>query len=64
MYNKLRGKFAEVGLSQKQVAVKIGISEHSLGMKLNGKREFKVSEILALAKLLDIECPIADEFLP
>lgn len=64
MYDKLRGRLVEEGFSQKEVAEKLGICEHTLGMKLNGKREFKISEILALARLLDIECPIADEFLP
>lgn len=41
MYNELRGKIVEAGLTQKSVAEKIGISEHALGNKLNGKRDFK-----------------------
>lgn len=64
MYNELRGKIVEAGLTQKSVAEKIGISEHALSRKLTGKREFKLNEILALAKVLGIEHPIAEEFPP
>ncbi len=64
MYNELRGKIVEAGLTQKSVAAKIGISEHAFGNKLNGKRDFKLGEILAIAELLHIEHPVADEFLP
>lgn len=64
VYNELRGKIVEAGLTQKSVAEKIGISEHALGNKLNGKRDFKLGEILAIAELLRIEHPVADVFLP
>ena len=64
MYNELRGKIVEVGLTQKSVAAEIGIGEHALCNKLNGKRDFKLGEILAIAELLHIEHPVVDEFLP
>lgn len=63
-YNKLRAKFVEAGLSQRQIADEIGICEHAMGRKLNGKTEFKLNEILEIAELLGIENPVTEEFLP
>lgn len=64
MYNKLKGRIIAAGLTQRTVAEKIGICEHTLSKKLSGKTEFKLSEILLIADLLGIEKPVADEFLP
>lgn len=55
--NKLRAKIKENGLNQNDVAQKIGISSNSLSRKILGKREFTLSEVLALCKVLRIENP-------
>ena len=38
VYNELRGKIVEAGLTQKSVAEKIGIGEHALGNKLKDRK--------------------------
>ena len=52
--NMLKAKFAELNLTQGEVAEKLGISKQSLSYKLNNKLEFKASEIKALSKILKI----------
>lgn len=55
--NKLRAVFAEKGVSQKEVAQKIGISEATFSRKLkNGK--FGIDEAEKMIKLLDIKEPL------
>lgn len=55
--NLLKAKIAEKGETQKSVAKAIGISENSLSRKLNGIREFRLSEVLSLCGFLDIDNP-------
>lgn len=55
--NKLRAKIKENGFNQNFVARKIGISSNSLSRKLLGKREFTLSEVMALCQVLQIEDP-------
>ncbi len=52
--NKLRSLIVEKGLTQGDVASKLGISPQSFSYKLNNKIEFKASEIEALCTLLSI----------
>lgn len=50
---KLRGIMAENGYTAKTTAEQIGISRKSFGLKLNGKREFKQSELIKIANLFN-----------
>ena len=50
---KLRGKRVEHGYSQKDIAKEIGISTNAYNLKELGKREFTMSEINTILKLLD-----------
>lgn len=52
--NKLKGRLLEKGLTQSDVAAKLGISYQSFNYKLNNIREFKASEIKRLCVILDI----------
>lgn len=52
--NKLRAKLSEMQLTQSDVADKLGISYQSFNYKLNGKTEFKASEIKKLCSILKI----------
>lgn len=52
--NLLKGRIAENGYTQGEVAEKIGISYQSFSMKINNKRTFTVSEIIKLCDLLKI----------
>lgn len=56
--SKLRGKMAEKGYSQKDVAEKMGIQPNTLRRKMN-RGVFGSDEIEALINILDIVDPMA-----
>ena len=53
----IRGKIAEAGLTQGEVAKMAGMSSNSLSRKLLGKRDFKLSEVSSLFMILSIQNP-------
>lgn len=53
----LKGKMAEKDVSQRTLADKIGISQNSLSRKMHGKREFRLSEVISICKVLEINNP-------
>ena len=53
--NKLRGKMAENGFTQKALAAIIGKSENSLSRKLRGKTPFNTDEIMSICDALHID---------
>ena len=53
----LRGKMAEKGLSQRVLAQKIRMSENALASKIKGLRSFRVSEVIAICGVLEINDP-------
>lgn len=55
--NLLKGKMAEKQITQVILASKIGMSENSLSRKMSGKREFRLSEVVEICKVLDIDNP-------
>lgn len=55
--NLIRGKIAECGLTQQELAEKAGISGNSLSRKLSGKRDFRLEEVKKICVVLGIEDP-------
>ena len=55
--NKIRAKIVEQGMTQGEVAKIIGISPNSLSRKLLGKRDFLLSEVIALCSVLALDKP-------
>ena len=55
--SKLKAKIVERGMTQGEVAKIIGISPNSLSRKLLGKRDFLLSEVIALCSALEIDNP-------
>lgn len=55
--NKIKAKIVERGMTQGEVAEIIGISANSLSRKLLGKRDFLLSEVIALCSVLELEDP-------
>ena len=53
-YSKLEGRIREVFKTKTAFAEALGLSMRTLGLKLNGKRDFRQGEILKSALLLDI----------
>lgn len=52
--NKLKGRITEKGYTLSSFADALGISRPSLRKRINGKTDFKVSEIEDVCKLLSI----------
>lgn len=53
-YSKLRGKIREMGITQKQIAEKIGTGESTISAKLNNKCYFYQPEIAKICDILNI----------
>lgn len=55
--NKIKAKIVECGMTQGEVAQIIGISANSFSRKLLGKRDFLLSEVIALCSVLNFDNP-------
>lgn len=60
-HNKLIGKIIEVYASRKKFADEMGFSERTISLKLQGKIDWKVSEIIKACDLLGI--PMTEMYL-
>ena len=56
-FGKLKGKMAEVGITQNALAKSLGMSRSSLSLKMNGKREFTLAELRIIVEVLNIGDP-------
>lgn len=52
--NRILGLMRENGQTQKELANLLEISEYTLRRKLQGKNEFKVSEILKISEIYNV----------
>lgn len=52
--NKLKGRIAEAGYSQRSLAAELGISKNTLNSKVNGKTPFNTLEIELICQKLNI----------
>ena len=53
-YAKLLGRIRELGLTQKDISIMLGINKGTLNSKLKGKGVFNASEIIAISEILKI----------
>ena len=53
--NLLKGKIVMSGISRRELAKMIHMSESTLSDKINGKRSFTVDEVELLCDILDIK---------
>ncbi|MEL4860527.1 helix-turn-helix transcriptional regulator [Pseudoflavonifractor phocaeensis] len=53
----LRAALAEHGMTQGKLAYSIGISENSMSRKIQGRREFTISEADRICEILKIADP-------
>ena len=51
---KLKGKIVEAGMTQGELAEKIGISQNTLSRKIAGRRDFTIGEIDRICDVLHI----------
>ena len=49
---ELRAAIARAGISKREISSQLGVSEQAFYNKLNGRAEFKNSEILKLSEML------------
>ena len=54
-YSKLRGRIAEMGKTDKEVAVAIGMTPSTYSLKQNGKGVFSQDQICGICSYLGIE---------
>ena len=54
-YSKLRGRIRECGITQAELAGKVGINSSTLSLKLNGRSGFSESEIDSICSHLHID---------
>ena len=54
-YAKLRGRLAERGLTQKEIATMLGVSLTSVNNKMTGKTDFSPKEMRILKAALNLE---------
>ena len=55
---KLKAKIVENGLTQEQLAKKMGISVQNLNAKLNNRANLTLNEVISLVKILNITDPV------
>lgn len=56
-YGKLKGLMREKGITQTELADKIGMTVQALNAKLNGRSSFTVNEVNKICRVLSIENP-------
>lgn len=61
-YAKLYGRMREKGYTQAGLAKEIGISETSMNLTLNNKRDFRQNEILKISEVLEIPAENLEEY--
>lgn len=59
--NKLKAKIVENGLTQKDIAIKLGLSIGAFNQKLNGKYNFTLPEVAYMSKKLKLKPKERDE---
>lgn len=55
--NKLKGIMRENGITQQELADKLGISVQSFNAKINGRTAFTVPEAMDIVEFLEIKNP-------
>lgn len=56
--NLLKAKIVEKGYTQQKLAKEVGMSGNSMYRKVAGKREFTLSEVVAICDVLEIHNPV------
>ncbi len=63
-HSKLKGLLREKGMTQNDLCKKINLSPSALNLKMNGKLDFRIPEVYAICKVLDIKDPVPYFFTP
>ena len=60
--NRIKGKRNEKGITQDEMALRLGITQKTQNLKENGKADFTLAELATIINIL--ECKFTDIFLP
>ena len=60
--NRIKGKRNEKGITQDEMALRLGITQKTYNLKENGKADFTLAELATIINIL--ECKFTDIFLP
>lgn len=52
---KLKGRIAEMGMTQWEIAKRLNLTAQSLNAKLNGRANFNIAKVRSLSDILAIE---------
>ncbi len=52
--NRLRGKIVEAGISQRDLAARLGMSKNTLSNKINSRTPFNLDEAITICDILGI----------
>lgn len=63
-FDKLKGKMAELSVSQSELARVLGITVQTLNAKLNGRTQFTIEEAVKITEYLGLKDPIDIFFEP
>ncbi|EGO2678971.1 MULTISPECIES: DUF739 family protein [Bacteria] len=61
-FSKLNGKIVEKFGTQYNFAIALGLSERTISLKLNGKVDWKSSEIMKIVDLLEVDAGEIPEY--
>ena len=56
-HKRLRDRMEDAGYSIKKLSTEIGITDATLGRKLNGKNQFNWQEIVDISRILGVKNP-------
>lgn len=61
-YNKLKGRIVEICGTQMEFAKRMGLSERSISLKLQGKISWKQNEIMKALEVLNLKASDVQEY--
>lgn len=62
MYRNLRAELIRIGMTIKELAFNVGITERSMRNKINGKTEFLWSEVLKISHVVNPNISLEELF--
>lgn len=61
-YNKIKGRMRELGVSQRELAKELRLTEYIVNRKLSGKSQIKLSEAKKISEVLKFKDEFFDYF--
>ena len=62
MYKNLKAEMARAGITQQEMARRLGMTPATLSLKLNGKAKFSLSDANLIKTALGVDIPLDELF--